>query len=428
MKRIFLLLLLFLLSCGGKVSENIPVPGITTGPLDLTVKDMCGNPVKDLKIYVSGITEPVKTGEDGKVYIKSVFKPYFITFKRENEPYLTYRSNKSVLDVYDINSSCKTFPANVTGQITISSSVTGPVEIFAYPGGWTETHVDNGRGEYSMELNLLKIPASATLVGVFYENDEPKYFGKSTVQITQEDLTSTVRLVHEPVITIGGKITPPSKIDEKIEISYYFLFKDQWNPRPVYIKEYLNKLTYELKLPNPDMLSSEDGFIVIGRAFEIDEKGTPDNESDDEITGSVSVNFINKSSAKDKLPLDLSFIDPPALLKPSDSRFDEIPDVEWESSLSGFTLIEFSDSKGNLLWRIVLDGGDKKVSPSEVLLYHEDIKKDIKNDFPSMRHYSVSIYTYPVDLSQINKIFHDGEWVLHGKGYSFVKGRGFYLE
>jgi len=175
------------------------------------------------------------------------------------------------------------------------------------------------------------------------------------------------------------------------------------------------------------MLSNDDGFIVIGRTLMIDERGTPSDESDDEITGSVSVNLIKKSSAnnQNQVPLDLSFIAaPPALSNPADdSKFDEIPDIEWESSLSGFTLIEFHNSKGELLWRIVVDSGDKKISPSEVPLIDE-----IKTDFPSFRHYFVSVYTYPVELSQISKIFYEGEWVLHGNGYSFVKGRRFYLK
>lgn len=426
MKRIFILFFL-LFSCGSKVSENIPVPGITTGPLDLTVKDVCGNPLKDLDIYVSGISEPVKTDGDGEVHIKNVFKPYFITFKRENEPYLTYRSKKSSLEVFDINSSCETFTSIVTGQINIPYSVRGPVRIFAYPGGWTETSVDDGKGEYSMELKLPKIPTPVSLVGVFYEKGEPKYFGKSTIQITSEGqiATSDLNLTYEPVITIGGKITPPSGINEKIEISYYLLFNNTWNPEPITNFVYIDKPTiYELKLPNPDMLSNDDGFIVIGRTLMIDERGTPSDESDDEITGSVSVNLIEKSSAKDGFSLDLLFIDPPALSNPADdSEFDKIPDIEWKSSLSGFTLIEFHNSKGELLWRIVVDSGDKKISPSEVPPFDM-----IKSDFPSMRYYFVSVYTYPVDLSQISKIFYEGEWVLHGKGYSFVKGRRFYLK
>jgi hypothetical protein len=426
LKRIFILFFL-LFSCGSKVSENIPVPGITTGPLDLTVKDVCGNPLKDLDIYVSGISEPVKTDENGEVHIKNVFKPYFITFKRENEPYLTYRSKKSSLEVFDINSSCETFTSIVTGQINIPYSVTGPVRIFAYPGGWTETSVYDGKGDYSMELKLPKIPISVNLVGVFYEKGEPKYFGKSTIQITSEGqiATSDLKLTYEPVITIGGKITPPSGINKKIEISYYFLFNNTWNPEPITNFVYIDKPpTYNLTLPNPAMLSMNDGFIVIGRTLMIDERGTPSDESDDEITGSVSVNLIEKSSAKDGFSLDLSFIDHPALSNPADdSKFDKIPDIEWVSSLSGFTLIEFHNLKGELLWRIVVDSGDKKISPSEVPAIDM-----IKSDFPSMRYYFVSVYTYPVDLSQISKIFYEGEWVLHGNGYSFVKGRRFYLK
>jgi len=424
LKRIFILFFL-LFSCGSKVSENIPVPGITTGPLDLTVKDVCGNPLKDLDIYVSGISEPVKTDENGEVHIKNVFKPYFITFKRENEPYLTYHSKKSSLEVFDINSSCETFTSIVTGQINIPYSVIGPVKIFAYPGGWTETSVDDRKGEYSMELKLLKIPTPVSLVGVFYEKGEPKYFGKSTIQITSKghSATSELKLTYEPVITISGTITPPSGINEKIEISYYFLFNNTWNPEPITNFVY-KPTTYNLTLPNPDMLSNDDGFIVIGRTLMIDERGTPSDESDDEITGSVSVNLIEKSSAKDGFSLDLLFIDHPALSNPADdSKFDEIPDIEWESSLSGFTLIEFHNSKGELLWRIVVDSGDKKISPSEVPPF--DL---IKSAFPSMRYYFVSVYTYPVDLSQISKIFYEGEWVLHGNGYSFVKGRRFYLK
>ena len=426
-KSSFFLSLFLFLSCGTKVSENIPVPGITTEPLELIVKDICENPVKDLDIYVSGMTEPVKTDENGKVYIKSVFKPYFITFKRENEPYLTYRSQKSVLEVFDINSSCETFTATVTGQITIPSSLTGPVKIFAYPGGWTQTHVDNGKGEYSMELNLLKIPVSVTLVGVFYEKGEPKYLGKSSpVQITKEgqEVSSSITLKYEPTITTGGKITTPSGINEKIEISYYFLFHNNWNSEPVARMEYLTEpITYEFNLPNPDMLSTDDGFIIIGRALEIDEKATPANTFDDEITGSVSIHLIEKSSAQNSISLDLYFINPPDLLKPPDTQFDDIPDVEWETSLPGFTLIEFNDSNGNILWRIILDGGDKKVSPSKI----PGIEM-IKSDFSSLKHYFISVYTYPFDLSQVRAIFHSGEWVLHGKGYSFVKGRRFYLK
>ncbi len=430
MKRILFVFLFatFAISCGTHVSENIPVPGITTGPLDLIVKDICGNPIKDLEIYVSGITETVKTGENGEVHIKSVFKPYFITFKREGEPYLTYRSERSSLEVFDINSSCETYTSSVTGGISMSSSLTGSVKIFAYPGGITETTVDGGKGEYSMDLKFPKVPTSSVLVGVYYEeNDKPKLFGKNDVQFTKEgeSITSPLNLLYEPIIPLSVKIIPPSGIDEKIEISYYFLFGGRWNDKPIYKEIYQKKSSYELKLPNPDMLSKDDGFIVIGRAENIDERGTPSELSDDEITGSVSINFINKSSAKDKISsLDLSFPSQPIISKPSsDEEFKELPDVEWESSLTGFTLIEFSDSKGNVLWRIVVDGGERKVSSSKIAGFEK-----IKLEFSSLRHYFISVYTYPVELSYIKTIFADGEWWLYGNGYSYVKGRRFYLE
>lgn len=416
----------FIFSCGSGVSENIPVPGITTGPLDLTVKDLCGNPIKDLEVYVSGILEPVKTDEKGNVYIKNVFKPYFITFKREEPPFLTYRSGRTTLEIFDLDSFCERSTASLSGSITIPSSVTGPVTIFAYPGGITESSVDNGKGEYSMELKLFKVPTSVSLVGVFYENGEVRYLGRSNLQITGygQSINSSIDLRYEPIITLGGKITTPSRVNEKVEASYSFLFNERWNPEPIY-KKLVQPPIYELKLPNPDMLSEEDGFIVIGRALEIDERGTPSDESDDEVTSSVSVNFIEKSSVENLLSLDISFHQPPSMLEPSsDGEFENLPDVKWNTSSEGLSIIEFRDSNGKLLWRVVLDGGEKEVSPSKV----PEIET-ITSRFSSLRHYFVSLYIYPLDLSQMNTIFLDGEWRLfEKKGYSFVQGRRFYLK
>lgn len=430
MRKVSLLSILIFLSCGSRVSEDIPIPGITTGTLDLTVKDMCGKPISGLEVYVSGSTEPLATDRNGKARATNVPQPYSVTFWREGEPPLTYISRRGILEAFDLNSSCKNFKATVTGAISISASITEPVKIFAYPGGSTETIIDNGKGEYSMELLLERIPARVVLAGVLYKNGKPDSFGKEEIQITGQSASAEkINLLYSADSSAEGRILLPQGVNEKLEIEYYFLFSNMgWNDEPVYRTSLpLNKSTYEISLPNTNILSSGDGYILMGRASQIDERGTPSDENDDEEKGSVFIHLIRKEEmGASSVSLDLAFLPVPEILKPEkDKSFDGIPDIEWEHSLSNLSVMEFSNHKRELLWRIVLEN-EKKFSPS---MLPAGVLRKIRNSFPSTQSCFLSVYAYPVDLSQLRDVYSSGEWVLHEKGgYSFFKGRRFYLK